>query len=236
MEEWTHATQHLPIVGGILMEATNTADEIGWLLELATELKGTWGVIGWIDLDRGTVLRSIQRYAKHDAFKGVRLNWLTPRECKALRKGIEKLTSLGKVIDILPAFDQLPAIHRFVRDFPDTTFVLEHFGAISLQAEFFSAWQLQMSALAQLPQVSLKLSGFRAAHTPEDIALFHRYCDTALALFGTERLLFGSNYPIGQQSNTYSDTLATFMTWLCTQSVEVREAVLSGNARGIYGL
>jgi predicted TIM-barrel fold metal-dependent hydrolase len=93
-----------------------------------------------------------------------------------------------------------------------------------------------MRRLAAEPNVMVKLSGlgtFIHHNDPDHIAWILR---ETLPLFGSERCLFGSNFPIEKLWTDYAALLAAYRDALAWLSPEARQAVLHGTAARIYRL
>lgn len=221
------------VVGGILMEATNTPEEIPWLLEICEISEGCWGVIGWIDLEQPDASTRIAHFAQHPKFKGVRLNWLETRShTTRLDQTIQAVGSHGLVVDVLPRWEHLPDILIFMRGHPQVSFVLEHLGGVTLTKAMFSPWQSIMNAFASLPNVALKISGYMASTT---IPL-RAYVETAVTLFGSNRLMFGSNYPLCLNAGSYSETVVQLCEATGSLGESVQVALFFETAQHIYQL
>ncbi|MBK8034464.1 MAG: amidohydrolase family protein [Chloroflexi bacterium] len=219
------------VQGGILMEATNTAAEIAWLLDTADADSLNWGVIGWLNLEHPHSILQIDQFSQHPRFKGVRLNCLTPRpEPESLYPTLRALAARGLVVEVLAEPDQLGTVAELARRFPNLTFVLNHFGGWTLNQTSISAWCAALQPLAVLPNVTLKLSGYAAS----DLATLRAYTYAAAALFGGQRLIFGSNTPFCPHG--YSAAIHLLMAACADQSEAWRGAVLRDNARALYRL
>ncbi len=221
----------LNVQGGLLIEATNTAAEIRWLLDTADSDSLNWGVIGWLDLEHPDSAPQIDQFSQHPRFKGVRLNCLTPHhEPENLYPALTALAARGLVVEVLAEPNQLAAIAELVRRFPNLTFVLNHFGGWMLNQTSISAWCAALQPLAVLPNVTLKLSGYAAS----DLATLRAYTCAANALFGGQHLIFGSNTPFCPHS--YSAAIQLLMAACADQSEAWRGAVFRDNACALYRL
>jgi L-fuconolactonase len=141
----------------------------------------------------------------------------------AFRKGFAELAPLGLTFDMTCRFPQLPECTDLARAFPDTTIVLNHLGGIAgigayagRRDEIFRAWRRDMTELAGSPNVVVKLGGLGmeycgfgwherpAPPTSEELAAATRpYFETAIELFGADRCMFESNFPVDKVSSSY---------------------------------
>jgi L-fuconolactonase len=228
----------LSVAGGILMEATNTSAEIDWLLAIAAQQSDAWGVVGWIDLESSHAAEHIAAYAGHPCFRGVRLNWLKPRSIPPeLDVALHALAAHDCSIDVLTQHEHLPALASFISAHPDNRFVLDHFGGALPDAGALNTWRLLMKPLAALPNVALKISGYVSAYTPlPTISQVVQTLDFALALFGAERLLYGSNYPMFRPNATLEQTL--HLLWVAAGQLHphLQEQLFYDSPRKTYRL
>jgi L-fuconolactonase len=90
----------------------------------------------------------------------------------------------------------------------------------------------------RLPNVFCKISGLltEVEQLPWRAAPIRPFVQHALAVFGPERLMFGSEWPVRLPDVTWKESLAAFTQSIGAQSLEVREQLLGGTAREFYGL
>jgi hypothetical protein len=131
---------------------------------------------------------------------------------------------LGSLIrlDVLHGLSQVPEI---VQRHPGLKLAIDHLGAPPSPN-----WQREMDRAAEHPQVFCKLSGLMRFGEPRP---FVRH---AMAAFGPQRLMFGSDWPEALPEHTWKANLAAFTQAIGAQSIEVREELLGGVAARFYGL
>lgn len=151
---------------------------------------------------------------------------------------------------------QIPDVEALARRFPDTRIILDHLGGplgigpyAGKHAEVFIHWKRSLLALAQCPNVVIKLGGiymplngwgFHKRDTEPDSALVeHLTCQyylTALEAFGTARCLFESNYPADKRSLTFRTLWNVFKRVASGMSGTEKAALFHDNAVRIYRL
>lgn len=225
--------KNLGVVGGILMEATNTPDEIPWLLDICESDDLCYGVIGWVHLEQADAPAQIAHFARNPHFKGVRLNWIETRaRTQSLDESMEAISALKLVVDVLPSWEHLPDIAAFMRAHPQVSFVLEHLGGMAITETMLPTWEAIMERFADLPNVAVKISGC----TPSAAMPLRAYVETAVKLFSSRRLMFGSNYPICLNTATYTKTVACLQAATIGLSKSARTALCFETAQQIYHL
>jgi L-fuconolactonase len=212
--------------GTVLVQARGSLDETRSLLELARTVPFVLGVVGWLDLtgDVGAQLAVLDgplvgvRHQVHDEPDA---RWLLRDD---VQQGIAVLGEAGLAFDLLVREAELPAAVETVRRNPQVRFVLDH---AAKRPPDDAAWREGVAALAELPNVTCKLSGLFVEHDARGTA------ELALGWFGADRCLFGSDWPVCLLAATYAETLA-----LVRSVVPPRDhhAVLGGTAARTYKL
>lgn len=226
----------------IAVQARQVDIETSWLLELAAEHAWIAGVVGWVDLCSADAGQRIELAARDPRLVGLRHvvqdepDGFLLRE--DFRRGLGKLARHGLVYDILISARQLPDAIELARRCPAQPFVLDHLGKPAVSRRQREPWSAQLRALAAQPNVACKLSGLVTeadwnAWRPADLAPF---LDTALEVFGVERVMFGSDWPVCTLAASFGRWREHFEGWSSTLTLAERETVFGGTAQRIYGL
>lgn len=217
------------VSGTVLVQARGSLDETRSLLELAAATPFVLGVVGWIDLtgDAGEELAGLVG-VRHQVHDEPDPQWLLRED---VQRGIAAVGEAGLAFDLLVRARELPAAIETARRQPETRFVLDHVAKPPLRMGDLASWANGVAAIAELANVTCKLSGlFTEAEPGTDLA---RTVEQALGWFGPERCMFGSDWPVSLLATDYGATLE-----LVRASVPERdhETVLSGTAIRTYGL
>jgi L-fuconolactonase len=197
------------------------------------------GVVGWTDLtapdvaDRLVALRSAGPLVgiRHQAQDEPDPEWLTR---PAVVRGIAAVGAAGLVYDLLVKPPQAAAALEAVRLLPEVSFVLDHAGKPHIAGGRWEPWATWITALAAQPNVTVKLSGLVTEAAPDwrpvDILPYARH---VLSSFGSDRLMYGSDWPVCTLAASYDQVFALAVEAL---SPGDRAAVLGGTARSVYRL
>jgi predicted TIM-barrel fold metal-dependent hydrolase len=151
-----------------------------------------------------------------------------------LQRNIARLADYGWSFDLQVFAGQMAGAAALADACPRVTFVLQHAGMLEdLSGEGIEAWRAGMAMLAARPNVVSKLSGlgtFLHRNDPGHVAMVVR---ETLALFGAERCLFGSNFPIEKLWTTYAALLDAHRAAVPEGD---RAAVFSSTAKRVYRL
>jgi L-fuconolactonase len=151
-----------------------------------------------------------------------------------VRAGLATVAEAGLVNEVVVRAAQLPSVARAAAALPDSTFVLDHLGKPAIATGGLDAWLSLVRPVAALPNVVAKLSGLVAeadwaTWTPADL---EPYVLAAVELFGTDRLMFGSDWPVLEVAATYAQVKDAMVEALGGTPPDV----FAGTAIRTYGL
>jgi predicted TIM-barrel fold metal-dependent hydrolase len=153
------------------------------------------------------------------------------------RDNLAALEELGWLFELQVFPGQMLDAAALVAAFPDTTFVLVHAGMLeSMETPHVERWRAGLRLLAEHPNVVVKLSGQGTFVHRVDERLIRLVAMTALELFGPERCMFGSNFPIESIWTDIPTLLATWRRVLGALDPTARHNVMADTARRVYSL
>lgn len=220
-------------------------DEVRWVEALSvTEEPRIAGIVAFTPVDRGARTRAaLDDLRRRPLVRGIRhilQDQTDPGFCLRLEfvAGVQRLGEVGLSFDLCVRHHQLPAVAELARACPGTSFILDHMGKPPIRAGQLDPWRADIGALADLPNVTCKISGLiaeadPAAWTPTQL---RPYVDHVLRVFGSERLLFGSDWPVVKIGSGYSAWVQTARALLASESPSAQAAIFSENAGRIYHL
>jgi L-fuconolactonase len=226
----------------VVVQSSSSAAETRELLAIAGESGGLIaGVVGWADLTDPAlpeVLGSLSgplAGIRHQVQDEPDPAWLTRPEVHA---GLRAVGAAGLVYDLLVTPVQLAAAAETARALPEVRFVLDHGGKPPLAAGEWEPWAGQVAALGGLPNVACKLSGLITeadwdGWRPQDVLPAARHL---LDVFGPDRLMYGSDWPVCTLAGGYADVYALAEQAVAALDPAERAAVLGGTAARWYGL
>ncbi|MDS7598236.1 amidohydrolase [Agrobacterium tumefaciens] len=226
------------VSGTILVQTMETAADTDFMLALAEKNDFIKGVVGWLDMKAADAPTVIAARAAHPSFKGVRpmlqdmedVTWI---DDAALDPAIKALVDHGLVFDALVLPPHLPHLLAFAGRYPDLPIVIDHGAKPLIASGQYSGWRKDMAALAALPNVHCKLSGLLTERGEQKPEAVRPYAETILELFGPDRVIFGSDWPVLRLAGDYQQ-------WLdfCREIVPASNhaAIFGGNAARFYRL
>lgn len=228
------------VAASIAVQADQTEQETDWLLQLADENPFIAGVVGWVDLRSPQLAERLQHYAQFSKLKGFR-HVLQGEEPSFMLQssfvnGIAQLQAHGFAYDILIFPQHLPAALQLVQQFPEQRFVIDHLAKPYIKQGLIGEWASGMKALAAHTNVYCKISGMvtEADWRKWSAADLHPYIDTVVQAFGTNRCMFGSDWPVCLVAAAYDKWLQTVQDFFAGFSTEEQAMVFAGNAKHFY--
>lgn len=151
------------------------------------------------------------------------------------REGYALLARHGLSFDLQVPWWHLGEAAELARDFPDTPIVLNHTGLPADRSPGgLAGWRRAMATLAAQPNVAVKISGLGQPGQPWTVEANRQVVRETIGLFGVERCLFASNYPVDGLVAGFDAILSGFRQIVADYPAEARRALFHGNARRVY--
>ena len=225
-------------------------DEVAWVQSVADTHGFPHAIVGYADLLDDGAGAILQRQSRFPLMRGVRmqLHWHEEPMYRfaaspdlmsdpVFRRNLRRLADHGWSFDLQVFASQMRDAAALAAANPDITFVLQHCGMPEdLSAAGRRAWREGMERLADVPNVVCKLSALGTFIHRNDPAHVADIVATCVELFGADRCLFGSNFPIEKLWTSYPELVAAYRRALAGQPPEVRDAALATTAARVYRL
>jgi L-fuconolactonase len=198
------ATTAAGVDATVVVQARQVLEESDWLLALADSTDLIAGVVGWVPLTAADVADPLARLAAHPKFKAVRHVLQDEPDLYFLRddfhRGLALLPDLDLRYDLLVYQRQLPVAIQLVDRQPDLGFIVDHIAKPEIRKGHIDPdWRAGMAELARRENIlAVKFSGMvTEVLDPElDEATLHAYFEETLNLFGVDRVMFGTDWPV----------------------------------------
>ncbi|AIQ54756.1 amidohydrolase family protein [Paenibacillus sp. FSL R7-0331] len=230
--------------GSIIVQAAPTVEETDFILSIADKSPSVLGVVGWLDLFDPNHRRIYEKFRQHPKFKGFRImiqdmpdayRILEPGFVKALRGYAEE----GVSVDLLLVPDQMDVVLQLLEQVPNLRGVIDHMAKPPIRNKDMEPWKQYMTAFARYPQIYCKLSGMvtEGEHHRWRKEDFLPYIRTVIELFGPQRVMFGSDWPVCLLAADYSEVMDILICSLPEAWGEYERGCLLGdNAKAFYKL
>ncbi len=224
--------------GVVLVQSQPSERDTAWLLELAAADPLALGVVGWTDLAAPDAPAKIAALAKDPKLKGLRpmlqdlaSDWILD---PALEPAIAAMVEAGLAFDALVRPRHLPSLLVFARRWPDLRVVIDHGGKPAIGEGWLAPWRGDIAALAAEPGVHCKLSGLLTeAREAAAAAVVAPYAAHLVDVFGPERLMWGSDWPVLNLAGDYASWREMCEAWAPPAG---RAALFGETARRFYRL
>jgi L-fuconolactonase len=243
MKDLAPLREQANVTATVLVQAAPTVAETRHLLAVANHSQGVVkGVVGWVDLAAGDAIPTLMHLARNPLLKAVRpMLQDLPDDAWILRAEVGRtlaaLPRLGLRFDALVRPAQLPALLTMLDRHPDLAVVIDHAAKPAIAQGAWEPWARHMRAAAGNPRVRCKVSGLVTEAGPGwTIDMLRRYFDYLVEIFGPQRLMWGSDWPVLNLAATYQSWYAAMVALTATWSTDDRGALMGGTARRFYGL
>lgn len=247
------ADREVADVGKAVYVQTNWAKEnfereVSFLSETAERTGWPHAIVGYADMTVEDVRPQLDRLKKYRLLRGIRmqLHWhetpafrfasdarqvLDPR----VRANVRRLKEYGLSFDLQLFPAQMRDGLDLVGENPETDFILTHVGMLTSDDEkTVEEWKDGLRTLAKAPNLSAKLSGLGTFVHRNDPSLITLIYAAAVEIFGSERLMFGSNFPIEKLWTSYGDLVAAHRAAAAKFSAPDQENIFWNTATRIY--
>jgi L-fuconolactonase len=241
VEDLRAVTKAAGVHATVLVQTVSSEEETAEFLATAAAEPVIAGVVGWVDLTAPDVADRLAAFdgplvgIRHQVEGEPDDDWLLRPEVVA---GLSTVAAAGLAFDLLVRPAQLPAAAEVALRLPQLRLVLDHAAKPPIAAGDWEPWASGVAALAARENVVCKLSGLvtEADWSGWEVGHLRRYVDHVLDVFGPERLLFGSDWPVCELAASYELVLDAAIALTGSLSDAERLAVFEHNARTVYGL
>lgn len=225
-------------------------EEAAWVQSVSEQHGWPHGIVAYADLLDDNAEITLNALAEIPGVRGIRmqLHWhenplyrfaATPdiMNAEAFRRNFRHVSRLDFTFDLQVFASQMKDAAKLAAAFPSVRFILQHAGMLEdLSAAGRAQWREGMTMLADQPNVHCKLSGLGTFIQRNDPAHVADVIHAAVDMFGAERCLFGSNFPIEKLWTDYGALVAACRAALAEYQPQEQLLMLHDNAIRIYGL
>jgi len=227
----------------VIVQAVSSPDEARWLLELAEKHEFIAGVVGWVDLTDPRVGDTLEELQESSYFKGVRHIWESEDDPGWIAhsgaiEGLKELVRRDLTFDFLAKPPNLPFIPRVMDQVPDLRAVVDHIAKPVIAEHLVEPWLTDMRKVASINGMHCKISGMvtEADHENWTVDDLRPYVHHILGMYGTDRLMFGTDWPVCTLAAEYGDVAGAARNILEELSPAAKEDVFGGVATRFYRL
>lgn len=229
--------------GSVVVQAAQVPEEAAFLLNLAAKHKSLLGVVAWVDLQDEKVGQVLDQLQKNPKFVGVRHIYHDEPEVDWILKpnvirGLKELERRKIPYDVLVRPQHLPYIPTLIEKLPDLPMVIDHIAKPNIKEGIFDGWAQDMERIAKHPKMFCKVSGMitEADHKNWKSEQLAPYVQYVIKLYGLDRLMFGSDWPVCTLAGSWKEVLAAFTQACGPIPADERAKIMGQTAAKFYGL
>jgi len=236
------------------MEAEwDRADPVGetrWIEEIHREFALPSACVGYARLDRPDVEEVLTGHASSPLVRGIRHKPKASGDPRDARRGapgsmddpgwraaFSKLADFGFSYDLQTPWWHLDAAAELAADFPGTQIIINHTGLPADRSpEALRGWRRALELAAAHQNVAIKISGLGRRGLPWTVEANAPIIRDAIAIFGTERAMFASNYPVDRLAGAFDTIYEGFFAAVAERPPDEQRKLFHDNAVRIYRL
>ena len=197
------------VTGTVVVEASPWVEDNQWILDLAATDPFIVGLVGNLPEDSAEYRKHLKRFARNRLFRGIRIS--QTRLAKALQtpsllRDLALLAEYNLELDVNGGPTMLPDIARLAQAVPQLRIVINHVANVRIDGQTPPVeWLRDMAACARHERVFCKVSalvegsGHSDGSAPTNVDYYRPVLDTVWQAFGSERLIYGSNWPVSER-------------------------------------
>lgn len=228
--------------GCVLVQVNQNEQENHDFLKFANLYDFIKGVVGWVDLQAENLEERLSYFKQFEKLKGFRhivqgepVGFM---QQDSFVNGIKKLADFDYTYDILIYPKQLKDALHLVRNCPKNKFVIDHIAKPDIKNQEVNRWSNYMKEIAQHSNVYCKVSGMVTEADwlkwkKED---FYIYLDWVLEFFGTDRIMYGSDWPVCLVAGAYEEQLSIVQSYFDKLTKTEKDKLFGENATRFYSL
>ncbi len=213
-----------------------------FLLALAEQSDFIQGVVGWVDLQQSNIEDRLAYFSQFETLKGFRHIVQAEKDIHFLQrpefqKGVNALDAFDYTYDLLILPHQLEAGIQFCRGL-EQKIVLDHLAKPPIKSGDIKAWKQSLLAFKELNHVYAKISGLVTEADWKDWTSeqMKEVIDVALEVFGTDRLMFGTDYPVLKLASDLTTWIKVYQDALSELSQNEQKKINELNCQHFYAL
>ena len=224
--------------------------EAEWVQQVSDATGWPHALIGYVNFTTEDALATLEKLSSFSLVRGIRqqLHWHeNPLFCfqsipdlmnqPAWRKNFSRIQDYGWSFELQVFASQMNDAALFASDFPDTPMILQHCGMPEDTSNIgMIAWSEGMSRLAECLNVHCKFSGLGTFIHRNDPNFISDITGKCLEIFGANRCLYGSNFPIEKIWTEYKPVVNAFLKAIAGLTETDRMGIMRNNAMRIYRL
>ena len=231
------------VSGIIVVQAGQSLPDNQWNLDITAHNKELYrGIVGNLSEVIGTPAFQplFEKLCENPRYVGYRLSGgFQEKLSDAFFDDLRLTAQKGRTVDFLLGNYRLEEVAEIARHVPELRIILDHLGGVKLDGKpLDAAWIDSFRAVAKQPNVRCKVSAlfgrWEKQPATQDLAVYQEVLDLAFECFGEDRLIFGSDWPVSEQTADYAAVLRLTRAYFDRKGPAISEKLLHQNAAAFY--
>jgi L-fuconolactonase len=233
-----------PVTGTVVVEASPWLEDNQWVLDLAANDPFIVGLVGNLPVGTQQFAGHLKRFAANKLFRGIRIR---DRKLEgtlddlAFVADLKLLADHDLSLDLVGGREILPYADRLAKEVPGLRIIIDHLAGLVVDGKPPPAdWMQQMKALVRRPSVYCKLSGLVEGTgrsdglAPRDVEFYRPVLDAMREMFGPERLIYASNWPVSERFAPLATVQGIVSDYFRSHGRRTEEQVFSLSGKAAY--
>jgi len=227
-EDFRNATQGLGVSRAVIVEASSWLEDNQWILDRCEEDSIFAGVVGNLPVGKPAFAASLDRFRRNPRFKGIRLNSTALPDAV---NDLKLLAQTGLALDVIGGPELVARVADVAAKIPTLRIVIDHLPLYP---------SVPLDSLKGAQNVYAKVSGVLRrmpdGKVPASVEAYRPALDELWSTFGSERLIYASNWPVSNRLAPYATVLKVVRAYVSARGGTAQRAFFAGNARRLYRL
>lgn len=239
-EDYIAETRFANVAKSIHVQAAlgteDPVEETKWLQAFADKLGHPHGIVAECHLAERNAADVLDRHLQYANVRGIRDfgpgDYLVD---PAWQSGLRLLAGRNLVCCLDTRLGKFPQVLKLAAACSEVLICVDHCAIPELRTdEFFRSWKRGVQELARAPNIIMKISGLGMTDHRWTVASFRPYVLTAIEAFGTDRVVFGTNWPVDRLYSSYPDVINAYADIIAGFSEAEQRAMFAGNAERLF--
>jgi L-fuconolactonase len=233
-----------PVTGTVVVEASPWLEDNQWVLDLAAKEPFIVGFVGNLPVGTKQFAGHLKRFAANKLFRGIRIRDRKldgTLDTAAFVSDLKLLADHDLSLDLVGGREILPFADRLAKEVPNLRIVIDHLAGVVVDGKAPPAeWMEQMRALVRRPHIYCKLSGLvegtgrSDGSAPRDVEFYRPVLDAMREMFGPERLIYASNWPVSERFAPLATVQGIVADYFRSHGRRAEEQVFAQSAKAAY--
>jgi L-fucono-1,5-lactonase len=236
-EEFVKMTKPLGVTGTIEVEASVWLEDNQWVLDLAEKNPVIVGTVGHLEPGTPGFGKNLDRFHRNPRFRGIRLSTTALGKPEVL-SDLKALASANLELDAIGGPPLFPHVVRVTDQIPALRIVINHLPFDPPpEPAARAAYQTALHELQKRPQVFAKISNVPRVsgnRVPDDVAFYRPALDELWEIFGRDRVVYGSNWPVSARIAPYETAFKIVREYFAAKGQEATEKYFWRNSMAAY--